>query len=167
MGFAGATGWVLAYDASPLQLVATFYASDGLTRSGHGFGGIWGAGGEVVVDSTGNVYVVTADGYFDGIINWGDSLVKLVLTLNNATGTYSLVPADYFTPSDEACRFTNGLDLGSSGPLIVPAQGGTTPDLLFQVAKAPVTFDSAPSIYIANRHNIGHLGGQVSPSQTT
>jgi hypothetical protein len=166
MGFAGATGWVLAYDASTLQLVASFYANDGITRSGHGYGGIWGAGGAVVADSTGNVYVVTADGYFDGIINWGDSLIKLVLTLNSSTGTYSLVPADYFTPSDEACRFTNGLDLGSAGPLILPAQGGTTPDLIFQGGKAATICDPTPSIYIVNRDNMGHLGGQVSLSQT-
>ena len=166
MGFAGATGWLLAYDASTLQLVATFYASDGITRSGHGFGGIWGAGGAVVADSTGNVYVVTGDGYYDGVINWGDSLIKLVLTLNQGTGTYSLVPADYFTPSDEACRFTNGLDLGSAGPLILPSQGGKTPDLIFQGGKASTICDPTPSIYIVNRDNMGHVGGQVSLSQT-
>jgi hypothetical protein len=86
--------------------------------------------------------------------------------LNPATGTYSLVPADYFTPSDEACRFTNGLDLGSAGPLILPAQGGTTPDLIFQGGKASTLCDPTPSIYIVNRDNMGHLGGQVSLSQT-
>jgi hypothetical protein len=166
MGFAGATGWLLAYDASNLQLVASFYASDGITRSGHGFGGIWGAGGAITADSAGNIYVVTGDGYFDSLINWGDSLIKLVLTLNPATGTYSLVPADYFTPSDEACRFTNGLDLGSAGPLILPSQGGATPDLIVQGGKAVTICDPTPSIYIVNRDNMGHVGGQVSLSQT-
>jgi hypothetical protein len=166
MGFAGATGWLLAYDASSLQLVASFYASDGISRSGHGFGGIWGAGGAVTADTSGNIYVVTGDGYYDGLINWGDSLIKLVLTLNQSNGTYSLVPADYFTPSDEACRFTNGLDLGSAGPLILPPQGGATSDLIFQGGKAVAVCDPTPNIYIVNRDNMGHVGGQVSLSQT-
>jgi hypothetical protein len=165
LGFAGGPGWVLAYDAATLNLVATFNMSDEKERSGHGFGGVWGAGGGVVADTSGNVYVVTADGYFDGTINWGDSLLKLVLTLNKTTGTYSLVAADYFTPSDYACRFTNGLDLGSSGPLILPSQGGSTPNLIVQAGKAETTCDPTASIYIVNRDNMGHVGGQVSLSQ--
>jgi len=134
-----------------------------MTRAGYAVGGVEGCD---QLQSGSRHNVLTADGYFDGLINWGHTLIKLVLTLNQATGTYSLVPADYFTPSDEACRFTNGLDLGSAGPLILPAQGGTTPDLIFRGGKAATLCDATPSIYIVNRDNMGHLNGQVSPSQT-
>ena len=167
LGFAGGTGWVLAYDASTLKQLASYYVSDGLTRSGHGYGGIWGGGGGVIADTSGNVYVTTGDGYYDGGINMGDSLIKLVLTLNSTTGAYSLVPADWFTPSDYACRFTNGLDLGSSGPMIIPTQSGATPDLIFQGGKALASCDASPSSYIVNRDHMGHVGGQVSVAGTS
>ena len=167
LGFAGGTGWVLAYDASTLKQLASYYVSDGLVRSGHGYGGIWGGGGGVIADTSGNVYVTTGDGYYDGGINMGDTLIKLVLTLNSTTGAYSLVPADWFTPSDYACRFTNGLDLGSSGPMIIPTQSGATPDLIFQGGKALASCDANPSSYIVNRDHMGHVGGQVSVASTS
>ncbi|HWY21907.1 MAG TPA: hypothetical protein VNX26_11855 [Candidatus Acidoferrum sp.] len=168
MGFAGNSGWVLAYDASTLQLVASFFTDSGkhviAGLPGQGHSGVWGGGGAITADSNGNIYAITGDGYFDGITNWGDTLVKLVLTLNSSTGTYTLVPADYFTPSDQSCRFAQGLDFGSSSPLILPPQGGVTPDLIFAAAKSSTVCDSVSSIYIVNRDNMGHVGGQVSLS---
>ena len=168
MGFSGNSGWVLAYDASTLQLVASFFTDNGKRSTaglpGQGHSGVWGGGGAITADSSGNIYAITGDGYFDGITNWGDSLVKLVLTLNSSTGTYTLVPADYFTPSDQACRFAQGLDFGSSSPLILPPQGGATPNLIFAAAKSSTVCDSVSSIYIVNRDNMGHVGGQVSLS---
>ena len=166
MGFAGGSGWVLAYDASTLKQVASYSVTDGITRSGHGYGGIWGSGGGVVADTGGNVYVVTGDGFYDGAINMGDSLIKLALTQNSTTGTYSLVAADWFTPSDYACRFTIGLDLGSAGPLILPTQTGTTPNMIVQPGKADPSCDSIPNIYVVNRDKMGKVGGQVSLSKT-
>ena len=104
IGFSGDSGWVLAYDPTSLALLAAFYTDSqghvapktpGIPGEGHG--GIWGAGAAVVADTTGNIYAITGDGLWDGVKNWGDSLVKLVLTKNTSTGTYTLVPADYFT----------------------------------------------------------------------
>jgi hypothetical protein len=175
MGFSGDSGWVLAYDASTLQMVGSFMTNPQTDSAkahgkppgiaGAGKAGIWGAGGAITADSSGNVYVDSGDGYFDGVSSWGDSLIKLVLTYNSSLGTYSLVPADYFTPSDQACRYAQGLDLGSTSPLILPAQGGATPDLIVVAGKdlAP-TCDATTSFYVINRDNMGHVGGQVSLS---
>lgn len=168
MGFSGNSGWVLAYDASNLKLVASFYTDDGTKHTtapgipGEGHSGVWGAGSATSVDASGNIYAIVGDGYFDGVTNWGDSLVKLVLTLNSSTGTYTLVPADYFAPSDQACRYAQGLDYGSAGPLILPPQGGATPNLIFTTGKAAKSCDSVANGYIINRDNMGHTGGQVS-----
>jgi hypothetical protein len=169
MGFAGNSGWVLAYDASTLKLAASFYTDSGNHGTfpglpGEGRSGVWGGGGAITADSSGNIFAVSGDGYFDAVTNWGDSLVKLVLTLDSKTGTYTLVPADYFTPSDQACRYSTGLDLGSSSPLILPAQGGATPDLMVITGKASSVCDSVLNFYIVNRDNMGHVGGQVSLS---
>jgi hypothetical protein len=167
IGFSGDSGWVLAYDPTSLKLLAAFYTD---TETGHptpgipgaGHAGIWGAGAAVVADTSGNIYAITGDGYFDGILNWGDSLVKLVLTLNSSTGTYSLVPADYFTTSDQDCRYAHGLDYGSSGPLILPPQGGAIPNLIFTMGKEAKVCESTFTGHVINRDNMGHVGGQVS-----
>jgi hypothetical protein len=169
MGFSGDSGWVIAYDAATLQEVASFYTdakgslnskSPGVPGQGHS--GVWGAGGAVVADTTGNIYAISGDGYFDGVTSWGDSLVKLALTFNSATGTYTLPVVDYFTPSDQACRYSQGLDYGSAGPLLLPPQAGATPDLIFTTGKAVKVCDAVPNGYVINRDNMGHTGGQVS-----
>jgi hypothetical protein len=170
IGFSGDSGWVLAFDPTSLKLLASFYTDDEKAHSagrtpgipGEGHSGIWGAGAAVVADTTGNIYAITGDGFWDGVVNWGDSLVKLVLTLNSSTGTYSLVPADYFTTSDQACRFAHGLDYGSAGPLILPPQGGTTPNLIFTTGKQVTTCEKTFAGYVINRDNMGHTGGQLS-----
>jgi hypothetical protein len=169
IGFSGDSGWVLAYDPTSLKLLAAFYTdSQGHTAvktpgiPGEGHGGIWAAGAAVVADTSGNIYAITGDGLFDGAQNWGDSLVKLVLTLNSSTGTYTLVPADYFTTSDQACRFAHGLDYGSAGPLLLPPQGGATPNLIFTTGKQVTTCEKTFLGYVINRDNMGHVGGQVS-----
>ena len=148
IGFSGDSGWVLAYDPTNLKMLAAFYTDTETTHTvpgipGAGHAGIWGAGAAVVADPGGNIYAVTGDGFFDGVSNWGDSLVKLVLTRNSSTGTYTLVPADYFTTDDQSCRYAHGLDYGSSGPLILPPQGGATPNLIFTMGKTSKTCESA------------------------
>ena len=167
IGFSGDSGWVLAYDPTNLKMLAAFYTDTETTHTvpgipGAGHAGIWGAGAAVVADPGGNIYAVTGDGFFDGVSNWGDSLVKLVLTRNSSTGTYTLVAADYFTTDDQSCRYAHGLDYGSSGPLILPPQGGATPNLIFTMGKTSKTCESVFTGYVINRDNMGHLGGQVS-----
>ncbi len=170
IGFAGDSGWVLAYDPTSLALLAAFYTdTQNHTGSkvpgipGEGHSGIWGAGGAIVADSNGNIYATTGDGYWDGVLNWGDSLVKLAFTKNATTGTYSLTVADYFTTSDQACRYAHGLDYGSAGPMLLPTQTGTTtPNLIWTTGKAITTCENPFSGYIINRDNMGHTGGQVA-----
>jgi len=171
IGFSGDSGWVLAFDPTSLKQLAAFYTDDEKSHStasktpgipGEGHAGIWGAGAAVVADTNGIIYAVTGDGYFDGVTNWGDSLVKLTLTLNSSTGTYSLVPTDYFTTSDQACRYAHGLDYGSAGPLILPPQGGATPNLIFTTGKELSICETQFVGYVINRDNMGHVGGQVA-----
>jgi hypothetical protein len=169
IGFSGDSGWVLAYDPTSLKMLAAFY-TDSQSHSaiktpgipGEGHGGIWGAGAAITADTKGNIYAITGDGVFDGVKNWGDSLVKLVLTRNSSTGTYTLVPADYFTPADQACRDAHGLDYGSAGPLILPTQSGATPNLIFTTGKEVSTCETTFNGYIVNRDNMGHVGGQAA-----
>ena len=170
MGFAGDSGWVLAYDPVALTLLGAFYTDDETSHSGkvpgeagHGHSGIWGAGSGVAADPNGYIYAISGDGYWDGINNWGDSLVKLALTQNSSTGAYSLALADYFTTSDQACRYAHGLDYGAAGPLILPTQSGATiPNLIFTQGKQNSECETTFAGYVVNRDNMGHVGGQVS-----
>ncbi len=135
VGFAGDSGWVLAFDPTSLKLLAAFFSDDEKSHTagkfpgipGEGHSGVWAAGGAVVADTNGTVYSMTGDGFWDGSINWGDSLVKLVLTKNNTTGAYSWTIADYFTTSDQACRYAHGKDYGSAGPLLLPRRAAPLP----------------------------------------
>jgi hypothetical protein len=169
IGFAGDSGWVLAYDPTSLAMLAAFYTDTqnhtagtkvpGIPGEGHS--GIWGAGGAITADTNGFVYATTGDGYWDGVLNWGDSIVKLQLT--QTSGVYSLTVADYFTTSDEACRYSHGLDYGSAGPMLLPTQTGTAPpNLIWTTGKAVTTCEKPFSGYIINRDNMGHLGGQYA-----
>src|SRR5262249_11307758 len=90
------------------------------------------------VDSGGNLYYASGNGDWDGVTNFGDSIIKLSTT----GGTLSLV--DYFTPDDYATLAAGDLDLGSSGPLLIP---GT--NLLIHGGKEPIFF-------VMNTGNLGH-----------
>jgi len=57
-------------------------------------GGIWMGGAAPAVDSAGNVYVAVANGNWNGISEFGESVVKI------ATTSSGLVPVDYYTPND-------------------------------------------------------------------
>ena len=170
VGFSGDSGWVLAFDPTSLKLLASFFTDDEKSHfpsktpgiPGEGHAGIWGAGAAVVADASGNIYAITGDGFWDGVANWGDSLVKLSLTFNSSTGTYSLPVVDYFTTSDQACRDAHGLDYGSAGPLILPPQGGSVPNMIFTTGKQVSTCETTFAGYVINRDNMGHTGGQIS-----
>ena len=74
-------------------------------------GPLWGGGAGPVADPSGNLYVETGNGVFDGANNYGDSVVKL-----SPTGAV----ADYFTPFDQSTMQANDIDMGSAGAMILP-----------------------------------------------
>src|SRR5579875_2108745 len=96
------------------------------------------ASGAPVVDSSGNLYYATGNGDWDGVSSFGDSVVKLGTT----NGVLSLL--DYFTPDDYSTLQSNDLDLGSSGPLMIP---GT--NLL-------ITAGKTSEFYVLQSSNLGH-----------
>ena len=107
------SGWVMAYDKTALTQTGSFAT----ITSGNGGAGVWQSGRPPAVDSSGNVYVFTGNGYsgigYDGVHNFSESLLKL----NPANGL-SLV--DWFTPSNWATLDGADNDLASAGPMLVP-----------------------------------------------
>ena len=126
-------GWIMAYNAQTLQQQSAF-----CTTPGDSAGGVWMSGRAPAIDSNGNVYYASGNGGWDGVSNFGDSVLKFT-----TTGS-ALTLADYFTPDDYAALESDDLDLGSSGPMLIP---GT--NLLIHGGKTS-------TFYVMNLSNLGH-----------
>ena len=124
-------GWLMAYSASTLQQTGAWST----TNNKGSQAGFWQAGQGVTVDASGNLYLMTGNGSWDGVGNFGDSLVKL---------SPALTVLDYFTPNDYATLNVTDGDLGSAGALGIP---GTT--LLFGGGKQGM-------VYLIDSGNLGH-----------
>ena len=136
------SGWLFAYSAQTLQQEAAFLVTpDGKRAS------IWQGGSGPAVDENGYIYVATANGTYDGPAggnDFGDSVLKMGWN-GDVFGV-----ADYFTPYNQLQLSTNDLDLGSSGPLILPDQPGLYPHEL-------VVGGKQGTLYLVNRDNPGQF----------
>jgi IPT/TIG domain len=105
-------GWIMAYDKSSLAQTGIFAT----VTSGNGGGGVWQSGRPPVLDTSGNVYVISGNAYgggYNGTNNFSESVLKL----DPANGLRLL---DSFTPSNWSTLDSKDLDLTSSGPMLVP-----------------------------------------------
>jgi hypothetical protein len=111
-------GWIIAYDARTLKQIAAI----NLTPNGEE-GAIWQSGAGPAADPQGRIYVMTANGTFDTVLNstgfpsrgdFGNSFLKI------ATHGGKLAVADYFTMFNVAEENASDDDLGAGGPLILP-----------------------------------------------
>jgi hypothetical protein len=132
-------GWLMGYDTTTTTLTQKFVIA--LTSTAGNRGGVWGGGAGPAADASGNVYISTGNGIFDGSTNFGDSAVKY-----SPTGSR----LDYFTPFNEATFNANDIDLGSAGVIILPdAVGSTThPHLALATGKVSI-------LYLLDQTNMG------------
>src|SRR5579859_2061443 len=145
-------GWVIGFDKSTLQRVATFNANPNGTEAG-----IWMAGGGVAADASGNLYFLTGNGTFDadsGGLDYGDSTVKL-----STVGGLSV--AGYFTPADQASLFGNDGDHGSGGAAILVDQPSTAPHQHLLIGGG-----KEGNLFLLDRDNMGGYGANFSPADS-
>jgi outer membrane protein assembly factor BamB len=131
-------GWVMAYDAQTLAQKAVLNVTPDGTE-----GGIWASDTGPAADASGNIFVPTGNGTFSaasGGRDYGDSVLKL--------DPSTLAIRDYFTPFDEKHLNDEDLDVGSSGPTLLPDQPGPHPHLLLQPTKGGM-------IYLLDRDRLG------------
>ena len=121
-------GWVMAHDAKTLQLTGYFNDSAGV--SGASF---WNGGAGPAADAQGNVFVVSANGDFEGAV----SLAQYDESVLRIAQAPDLAAADEFTPFNKVLLDQEDLDLGSSGALLLPDEAGSAahPYLLFTSGK--------------------------------
>lgn len=137
-------GWLFVYNSQTLQQQAVFETAPNGKKSS-----IWQGGAGPSVDEFGSIYVVTANGTYDGPSgenDFGDSVLKLGWN-GNALGILDY-STDYFTPYNQDYLQDNDLDLGSSGALILPDQPGMYPHELVAGGKAG-------TLYQINRDSLG------------
>lgn len=81
---------------------------------------IWGRTGAIIGPSTGDIFVATGNGTYDGKTNWGDAVIELNPDATAVLGNY--------TPENNAELNQRDLDVGSTSPILlggdVIAQGG-------------------------------------------
>ena len=135
----GYSGWVMAYSKQTLAQTGSFAT----VATGTKGGGVWQSGRPPAVDSAGNVYLFTGNGWQSGY-NGTSAFSESVLRLDPAN---QLALVDWFTPSNWSSLDSTDKDLASSGPLVVP---NTNPTLLAGGGKAG-------TLYLLNTTNLGHF----------
>ena len=161
--------WIMGYNESTLAQTAVFNIAPNANGGGPS---IWMSGGAPAVDSSGNIYVLAANGVFETTLDangfpnkgdYGNAFVKI------STSGGSLSVADYFEEDNEVSENGTDTDLGSGSAMLLPDltdSTGTTRHLAVGAGKDG-------NIYVVNRDNMGkftsgknniwqELGGVVS-----
>ena len=149
-------GWLISYNAGTLAQEAVWNTTpdaepNGSTQSPQG--GIWMAGAAPAVDASGDIWLTSGNGYWNGNRDLSDSVLKLGPPANN---TFPLL--DYFTPFDQGGPGDS--DVGSAGLILFPTTTSGAQVLVQQGKQG--------TIYLVNRNNLGKdCATQSSPCTTT
>jgi hypothetical protein len=111
--------------------------------------GIWGRAGVVIDAASGDLYVATGNGAWDGAANWGDAVIELDPDATRILGNY--------TPQNTEVLNDRDQDLGSTSPVLVGnglvVQGGK--DRVIRVLDWRTKLGTSP-----------HRGGEASTVST-
>jgi hypothetical protein len=133
------SGWLLNYDATTLKLLHHFHTIE--TPANYDLASIWMTGFAPAINTNGDVFVVTGNGAFGHVRNWGESVLHLPSDLGKAE--------DYFTPAAYNDLNDNDTDFGSGGIMLLPdVQGQTAPPLAVAMGKDAV-------LYLLNQDDLG------------
>jgi hypothetical protein len=134
-------GLTFAYSASTLAQVGVFNPSPNDNGAS-----IWQSGNGPATDSSGNVYVITGNGTWDGSSDFSETMLKLNSSLNSLE--------DWYTPTTYQSLDSGDTDLTTSGDIMLPNNlviGGGK-DGWFNLVKTT---------------DMGHLGGYVQRWEAT
>jgi hypothetical protein len=151
-------GWVVSCNARNLKKQAYF----SVTKNVLG-GGCWGPGGAAAASDhtlyvgTGNA--TTADAAYWAAIPAGshpgdigdyfEGVIKLKMKMQGTLPKLSLL--DWYQPTNAKWQNDSDLDFGSSSPLVLPKISG----------KKLVVISAKFGIYLLDRENLGHWGGEL------
>ncbi|HUD16234.1 MAG TPA: hypothetical protein VMQ59_03185, partial [Acidimicrobiales bacterium] len=140
------TGWLIGVSESSAAITTRWASETGIDapNGGGGGAGIWQSGSAPVVDGQGNIFVATGNGNLpnpgSGLgttpHNFGEAVVEL-----SATGGHLHV-VDWFIPTDAQTLNSQDGDLGSGGPVALPASMGTPqePNVMLEMGKEGILY---------------------------
>ena len=134
-------GWVFGYDAKTLAQKSVY-----CTTPDAASGSIWMSGAGIAVDPSGNMYVETGNGTFD-LPTGGRNASMSVLKLDP---TNKMV--DWFAPHDAVALSNADVDLGSTGPTILPDSITVPNHPHLMIASGKPGY-----LYVLDRDSLGHI----------
>ncbi|HWY54024.1 MAG TPA: hypothetical protein VNZ03_06145 [Terriglobales bacterium] len=143
------TGWIMGFDQLTLAQVSVL----NLTPNGNE-GSVWMSGAGPAVDSSGNIYLLDANGTFDTALDangfpsqgdFGNAFLKI------STTNRLLSAADYFEMFNQGSENGSDEDLGSGGALVLP----DLTDNLGHVRHLAVGAGKDSNIYVVDRDAMG------------
>jgi len=150
------TGWIIGYSESTLQQTTALNVTPNGTA-----GAIWMSGAGPAADSSGNIYLLDANGTFDSTLNsggfpsagdYGNAFLKLSTTGNQ------LAVVDYFEMNNEAAENAADVDLGSGGALVLPDLTDGSEHTLHLAVGA----GKDGNVYVVNRDSMGKISDNDS-----
>jgi hypothetical protein len=146
-------GWLMSYNAGTLAQEAVLNTAPNGSEAS-----VWMAGDGVTADASGNLFLATGNGTYDGIAakDYGDSIMRLGPP---SGGTFPVT--DWFTPFNQGSLDTGDIDVGSGGVLLLPDLPGnfSHPHLLVEMGKEG-------TIYLVDRDNMGQYCSTCISSDT-
>jgi len=149
-------GWVFAYDVSNpkmlknIGVICTTPNGKGPVKPNtniyiEGLGGIWMSGEGPAIDESGNVFLATGNGTYNGTTDYSDSVLKMRVQ----GGKLQIV--DWFTPMNQDLLKNGDYDLGSGGVALVPnshlALAGGKEGRLYLLDRDNLGKGAAPSLH--------------------
>jgi len=149
------TGWIMGFDQSTLSQVSVL----NVTPNGNE-GSVWMSGAGLAADTSGNIFVLDANGTFDTTLDtngfpsqgdFGNAFLKI------STANHGLAIADYFEMFNQGAENGSDEDLGSGGALVLP----DLTDSLGHTRHLAVGGGKDSNIYVVDRDAMG----KFSPSK--
>jgi hypothetical protein len=154
-------GYVAGVSTSDAELTTLWSAMPGYSDGSgdaNGGGGIWQGGGGLVNSPAGsdNIYLATGNGSVSPSADLAGSSVSSTTPLSESVihlqvqSNGSLKPVDFFSPLDNTKLNSDDTDLGSGGPMVIPAGYPTasSPPLVVQDGKDG-------RVWLLDRDNLG------------
>ena len=133
-------GWIMQYNSSLTQVAALPTIED---SAGYLLSSIWMSGFAPAVDESGDLFAVTGNGAFDGVLDYGESVIHVRKDLSKVS--------DYFTPHNWANLNGGDTDFGAGGVMLLPKQtSGKYKQLAVAMGKSSI-------LYLLNRSKLGHI----------
>ena len=117
----GAAGFCFAFDVASNKQTAILALT-----AGEG-AGVWMAGQGIVADPQGNLYVITGNGDFDGVTQFGESFLKLKYTPPSGGNAATLKIADHWTPWTDFARAGQKPAAGKMAGMSAPSEAMRRP----------------------------------------